>query len=232
VPQGSVLSTHLFNYFVHNFLDAAALNLSYGDDFSLSESSNDLDLLGRKLSDSLKLVSEWANKNELIIAPKKSHVTLFTPWNREINKCPDVYYKGVLILVNVLCLNLDSLYNLSLHLNIAGGKGSSRLQLLKATSGQDFGDKETLKLTCDAFVKPMITYLTPIWYPCMNPNSIAIKFLRSIQNSGMRTIPGCHKMANRDHLLAETGMLPVSEYLSLLSCQFLANASQEYHPSH
>ena len=39
-------------------------------------------------------------------------------------------------------------------------------------------------------------------------------------------------MADQDHLLAETGMLPVSEHLRLLSCQFLANASQEHHPSH
>jgi hypothetical protein len=48
----------------------------------------------------------------------------------------------------------------------------------------------------------------------------------------MRTITGCHKMADQDHLLAETGMLPVSEHLRLLSCRFLANASQELHPSH
>lgn len=48
----------------------------------------------------------------------------------------------------------------------------------------------------------------------------------------MRTITGCHKMAEQDHLLAETGMLPVSENLRLLSCQFLANTSQEHHPSH
>jgi hypothetical protein len=107
------------NNCVHDFPDAAALNLSYADDFSLSESAKDLDLLGRKLTDSLKLVAEWANKNKLIIAPEKSHVTLFTPWNREIDKCPDVFYKGVLIPVNVqpkfLGLNLDSLFNLTPH---------------------------------------------------------------------------------------------------------------------
>jgi hypothetical protein len=127
---------------------------------------------------------------------------------------------------------LHSLYNLSPHLGIAGGKGSSRLQLLKATSGQDFGDKETLKLTYDAFVKSVITYLAPIWYPHMKPDFAAVKRLQMTQNSGMHTITGCHKMANQDHLLAETGMLPVTEHLRLLSCQFLANASQEHHLSY
>jgi hypothetical protein len=121
---------------------------SYADDFSLLESSNDLDLLGQELTDSLKLVSAWAEKNKLTIAPEKSHVTLLTPWNREINKCPQVFYNGVLIPVNVhpkfLGLTIYSLFNLTPQAGTAADISSQRLQLLKAMSGQDFGDKETL----------------------------------------------------------------------------------------
>jgi hypothetical protein len=46
VPQGSVLSPHLFNFFVSNFPSSAEVNKSYADDFYLSESASDVNLLG------------------------------------------------------------------------------------------------------------------------------------------------------------------------------------------
>jgi hypothetical protein len=135
---------------VHVCPNVSNLN-SYANYFTLSESSNDLNSLGRKLMDSLKEITDWAEKNKLAISVEKSHVTLFMPWNHELNKCPQVLIDGVPIQVNmrpkILGLTYDPLFTMTPHLGTAKGKGSSRLQLLKATAGQDFGDKETLKLT-------------------------------------------------------------------------------------
>jgi hypothetical protein len=88
------------------------------------------------------LVSKWVDENKLVIAPEKYHVTLFPPWNREINKCPQVFYNGILISVNTrpkfLGLTLDGIFNLTPHAGTGAEKGLSRLQLPKATSGQEF----------------------------------------------------------------------------------------------
>jgi hypothetical protein len=49
VLQGSVISPHLFNFFVHDFPDCAEILESYADDFYLLESSPDITRLGAKL---------------------------------------------------------------------------------------------------------------------------------------------------------------------------------------
>jgi hypothetical protein len=48
----------------------------------------------------------------------------------------------------------------------------------------------------------------------------------------MRIITGCHKMADVNHLSAETGILPVKDHLGLICKQFLASASRRNHQSH
>jgi hypothetical protein len=99
VPQESVISPHLFNFYVSDFLGENPLS-SYADDFHLYESSPDLDTLGQKLTERLKKVSEWAAKKFLTIEPSKSHATLFTPCTREVNKHLEVYIDSTLIPLN------------------------------------------------------------------------------------------------------------------------------------
>jgi retron-type reverse transcriptase len=81
VPQGSVISLHLFNFFVHDFPSPAEVNESYADDFHLARSSPDADSIGPELTEDLKQVTKWSEENKLGIAPAKSTVTLFSPHN-------------------------------------------------------------------------------------------------------------------------------------------------------
>jgi hypothetical protein len=64
-------------------------------------------------------------------------------------------------------------------------KTSPRVQLMKAISGQDWGDKETLTLTYNSLVKPVITNNAAVWFPSIDPNSEALKTLQTIQNNAM-----------------------------------------------
>jgi hypothetical protein len=95
----------------------------------------------------------------------------------------------------------------------------------------DWGDMETVLLTYKADIKPCIDFLGPVRFPSIDPESTSIKNLQRGQNNCMRVITGDHKMASRDHLLAETQLLPVKEHLKLICMQFLASASQIDHPS-
>jgi hypothetical protein len=131
VPQGSVLSPHLFNFFVRDFPAISELNLRYADDFQLSESSPDLEVLGRKLTEHMTTISEWADKNKLTLSLEKSFVTLFTSSNREMNKCPQVFIKGVPIPVSTCPkysgMTFDSMNTGSPHIDSAASKASKGL---------------------------------------------------------------------------------------------------------
>jgi hypothetical protein len=76
VPQGSVLSPALFNFFVSDCPAIADILESYADDFTVLESDSDLAALNRKLQDSLTPIVEWALRKKLTIAPSKSQVTV------------------------------------------------------------------------------------------------------------------------------------------------------------
>jgi hypothetical protein len=216
VPQGSVISTWLFNFFVADFPGHAQLNLSYADDFNLSESSPNLETPGRTLTEHLVHVSEWEKENKLVIAPAKLFVTLFTPWTKKANSVQAVFFEGTQLPLNTLPktlgLTLGTLFKNSSHTSTLCPKLAKRQQLLKATSGQDFGDKETLSLTYKTFMKPVIDYIAPVYFPSMDPDSVAIEALQKYQNAAMCTITGTHKMTPIDHLHAETSLLPVKAH--------------------
>jgi ribonuclease P/MRP protein subunit RPP40 len=58
VPQGSVISPALFNFFTSDF---PLTSPSFADDFNLVKSSPDLQTLTSKLNSDLKLVKAWAD---------------------------------------------------------------------------------------------------------------------------------------------------------------------------
>jgi hypothetical protein len=135
-------------------------------------------------------------------------MTLFMPDKHQSNVHPDVKYEGVLLPlakeVKWLGSNLSKHFTPGPQIKDIKVKTTHRVQLMKAISGQDWGDKETLTLTYNALVKPIITNNTVVWFPSINPESEAIKMLQTIQNNAMRTITGSHKMSSRHHLLPET----------------------------
>jgi hypothetical protein len=246
LPRGNISSTHLpygsaarlgavsSHVQVSGFPSSAKINHSYADDFNTAESWPDLDEISWKLTGHLTEISEWSKRKKLSISVAKSFVTLFSPNTRKANYHPQVFFEGDLLPLNKrpksLGLTFSNGYVWSPQASEAGVKMSSRVQLLKAIRGLDFGDKETLRLTYNAFVKPAYSYIVPVWYPHAKPTSI--KRLQSTQNNAMRIITGAHKLSSQDHLLAECEFIPVSEHLKLICCKFLASASREFHPSH
>jgi hypothetical protein len=187
VPQGSVLSPHFFNFFLSDFPAPAQLNLSYANDIQLAESSPDVKTLGPVLTNHLSEISQWSKDKKLGIAPEKSYVTVFTPFNREASFDPNITIDNVPVPVNkrpkILGLNFQGFFNktpFTPHTEVLRSKLTKGHQLMKAVSGQDFGDKETLDLTYNSNIKPCITYLAPVWYPSVGPDAACIKRLQQM----------------------------------------------------
>ena len=83
VPQGSVLSPLLFNYFVSDINSSAWIDESYADDFHAAVSEVSPSDIADGLSEAAAEISLQAEDHGLSLSAAKSTVTLFTPWNRE-----------------------------------------------------------------------------------------------------------------------------------------------------
>jgi hypothetical protein len=123
-------------------------------------------------------------------------VTLFTSNTKETNFHPQVFIKGTLIPLNkktkFLGQNFTAMFKGTCHLNILARKMKKGHQLLKALKGQDFGTKETLRQTYQAFIKPTFISGAPAWYPMVGPEASSLARMQCVQNSIMRTITGTH----------------------------------------
>ena len=97
MPQGSVISPVLFNFFLRDFPVCADVTTSYADDFSLLASSVDLNEIDRRLNWALQKVSKWSKRKQLDISAEKSSVTFFTTDMHQHNHHPQVFYRGSLI---------------------------------------------------------------------------------------------------------------------------------------
>jgi hypothetical protein len=184
VPQGSVLSPSLFNFFCSDFPLKAQLTSSFADDFYVGESSHDLSILTLNLQEDLQQIEVWADSKHLVIALEKSSITLFSPDPHQANHHPQVFYKGAVIPLNktpkYLGLICDGRIYFSHHASDLKSRLSRRHQILKAFSGTSFGQsKETLLLTYKTLMQPLIDYACPLYFP--NISATSLKKLQVLQ---------------------------------------------------
>jgi hypothetical protein len=199
------------------------------------ESDSNLSELDWKLQASLDSVVDWSDCKRLTIAPTKSLVTLYTPWNRQMKVHPNISINGVPVpldpYIKWLGVNFDPLFDSSRQVSCLKTKFPQSKNLVKAVSGSDWGhDKGTLLPTYRALVESVYTFCAPIWFPNCKPSNITR--LQIIQSAAMRLMTGCHMASSIAHLHSETSLLPVKEHLSMLCAQYLASCLCRCHPSH
>ena len=121
VPQGHVLSPALFNFFMADCPNVTELTTSYADNFTILESSPELQELEHKLSVDMTAISQWAEQNNFKIPLSKSQVTLFTPDTHQSRYHPQVHVNGDLIPLEktpkTLGVTLDTHYSFTHHVS-------------------------------------------------------------------------------------------------------------------
>ena len=240
VPQGSVVSPCIFNFFLSDSPASPHMVSSYADDLTLAVShpdiTRDVAPISNILSSAFLPIQDWARENKLTVAPEKSSVTLFTPWTGQFNCHPSVTINNSPVPLDrnpkILGVIFDPLFTFSPHISSVSARATSRLQIMKAIAGTSWGqDKETLLLTYNSIIKPILTYASPIWYPAISKTFTNINKLQVIQNTALRITTGCVLKTDTQHLHSECKVLPVRDHLRMLSAQFYASALRPNHPS-
>ena len=83
-------------------------------------------------------------------------------------------------------------------------------------------------ITQSAFKKSAIQYGAPVWFPT---HSYVAK-LQVVENAALRVVIGFHRTASVRPLRHKAPVLPVDDFLSRLSKQYLASSLVLGHPSH
>lgn len=91
-------------------------------------------------------------------------------------------------------------------------------------------DKETLALTYKAISRPIANYAAPIFAPQLPPTNWSL--IQRAQNAALRTVTGCHSIANEDHLHSETNILPIKPHTHIIAMQYSYKCRQQQHPNH
>jgi hypothetical protein len=130
--QGSVISPIIFNFFVSDCPTDASIISAYADDFYFGEADSNLQVIETRLNAVLIKVSEWAKAINLVLAPGKSSVTLFTPEPHQSRYHPQVFLDGILLPLNKNPRYLGVIHNT--HHN-SSAHASGRVQVMKALHG-------------------------------------------------------------------------------------------------
>ena len=204
-------------------------------DFSLLASDVDSGVIDNRLNGALKRISKWTKRKLLSISAEKSSMTFFTTDPHQLHHHPQVIYEDALIPLvknpKILGVTLDPHFTFGPHAKKVVDKMGSRLKVLKALAGMDWGgEPEVMLQTYKSLAASIPDFAAPIYSSNLKPTHL--QKLQTMQNNCLRVVTGCHAAALMEHLHRETQTLPVNDHLQLLSRQFLATSLQQSHPSY
>ena len=238
-PQGSIISPHLFNFYVAELPEPPApLKLvSYADDMTVFGTGK-LEVVQAHINDYLPRLKASLDDLYLSISAPKSAATLLTKETQQIRhmeRLVNVHIGGVRIPVSknpkILGVTLDPQLRFHEHVSEVDKRVRRNNNVLKALSSTKEGqDKETLLATYKAIGRSLIDYAAPVW--STNASLTSFKKLQTAQNAALRIALGVPKMAHEDHLHTETKILKVQEHTEMLAAQYLAKCYDPQHACH
>ena len=235
VPQGAVTSPILFNFYLSKLpTPPSGIHvIQYADDISIYCSGTDIESMSLRITEYMKEVKKYLDERELLVAPEKSTVTLFSPDTKDYKIHPKVLISGELVALEhnpkLLGVTFDTMYTFSHHVTNTINKSKSKLNVLKAVAGSSWGqEKETMVMLYKTCLRSNLEYAATIWTPSIcetNWTKLAVP-----ENQGLKIAIGCLKMAHTDHIHQETLVLPLRKHCRMLCKQFLAQCHLPGHP--
>ena len=237
VPQGGVLSPTLFNIYTADIPQPppGTKLVTYADDITIMSSHRHPQTAQNQVQPYLDQIHDWTTNNQLTLNPNKTMTTLFTPDPAEYSLTLDLKIDNTTLPTvrnpKILGLTFDPKLTYGQHIQTCTQNAKQSLKVIKALTTTTWGkSKETLLCTYKTITRPQLEYASTVWSPITSQTQTSK--LQTIQNTALRTITGCTRDTNTQHLHEETKTLPVDTHLKLHASQYRQKTQDPNHPLH
>ena len=232
VPQGSVLSPTLFIILINDILGnpPPGIKISlYADDVAIWISAQELNTCFSNLQIALNRLEIWSGLWGLRFSAQKTKAVIFKPPTlttslRYRNHPKVLTLYGVQIEIvpyyKFLGLIFDSSLTWVHHLNALKEALNSRINVLKAISGSDWGaDRSTSLMLYRNMIRPKLEYGCILYASSATTN---LNSLEVIQNRCLKIATGVFKSVKTEILEVEAGIYPLRHHFTKVISNFAA----------
>ena len=207
VPQGSILSTTLFNIKINSIMDCLDPKTDgslYVDDFCMCYRSKSMRTIERHLQQCINRIENWASHNGFKFSKSKTQCVHFCQL-RKVHNDPELYLYGSLIPVvedfKFLGVLFDRKLSFIPHIKYLKAKCLKALNLLKVLSHTDWGADRTILLQLyRSLIRSKLDYGS-IVYGSARPSYISS--LDTVHHQGLRLALGAFRTSPVQSLYVE-----------------------------
>ena len=157
-------------------------------------------------------LERWSEYWCLPLNPSKCEASLFSVDPHQANLQPNLLLLGSRLRFNptptFLGVTFDRTLSFSKHVSSLKAKFFQPLKALGCISASSWGPfKESLSLLYKSFLRSLLTYASPGWFPCLSATNITK--LERLHRAASRAITGCLSSSPIPLLLSETSLPPL-----------------------
>ena len=229
VPQGSVLGPVLFSLFINDLPASLPSSVScslYADDLAIWSSSPSVPTAVEATQGALFRLERWSEHWYLALNPSKCEA-FFSVDPHQANLQPNLLSLGSCLRFNhtptFLGITFDRTLSFSKHASSLKAKFFPRLKALRCNSASSWGlSKESLSVLYKSFLRPLLTYASPGWFPFLSVTNITK--LERLHRAASRAITGCLSSSPIPVLLTEASLPPLQAALTQFTLFFYERA--------
>jgi len=233
-PQGSIISPLLFLIMINDLptdLTDTETTL-FADDSCLFKSGRNLDVIIRRMQNSLNKLADWCDINGFKISMDKTVAVLFTHRREQINKILKINDEALTVKSHAKFLGIifDSKLTWNDHVNYIVDKCKKRINLLRAVAGNKWGaNKNTLLRIYRSVIRSVIDYGAIALDSMSECNK---KRLDCIQTQALRIASGAARCTANAALQVDMGEPPLQLRRLQQQLQYAAKVQcTENHPA-
>ena len=196
VPQGSVLSTLLFLFYINGIRSTAPTDIHismYADDIAVWSQHSNKVTAQEAVQNTVSIFGDWSQTHRLKLNPSKCEVSFFSPDTHEANWSPAMQLNGHPFLFNRTPTFLGVTYDRTLsfrpQVEAVKARVRSRIRIMASLASKEWGwSRHSLRTIYMATVHSVLHFCGAAWQPWLAKTNLLI--LERVQNRALRCMTG------------------------------------------